>query len=435
MIERYSRPRMADIWTDENRFRIFMEIELHALEAMVSLRLAPQEALDAARARGGFDAARIKEIEGEVKHDFIAFLTNLGEHIGAEARFLHQGMTSSDVLDTCLSAQLAAATDILLEDLAELLDILKARAFEHKHTLCMGRSHGMHGEPVTFGWKLACAYAEFSRHKRRLETARKEIAVCAVSGAMGNFAHLDPRIEAHVAEKMGLSVEAISTQIIPRDRHAAYFAALAGIASSMERLAVEIRHLQRSEVREVEEYFSPDQKGSSAMPHKRNPIACENITGLARLIRSMILPALENVALWHERDISHSSVERVIAPDATIALDFALARLAEVMRRLLVYPERMRRNLDALGGLFHSQWVLLALVEKGLSREDAYRLVQRHAMAVWNEGGDLPARLRVDAQIANLVKKELEEMSRPEWFVRRTDALFERVFGEPSAGG
>lgn len=433
MIERYSRPRMAGIWADENRFRIFMEIELHALEAMVSLELAPQEALDAARARGGFDAARIKEIEGEVKHDFIAFLTNLGEHIGAEARFLHQGMTSSDVLDTCLSAQLAAATDILLEDLDTLLDALKTRAYEHKHTLCMGRSHGMHGEPVTFGWKLACVYAEFSRHKRRLETARGEIAVCAISGAMGNFAHLDPRIEAHVAEKMGLSAEAISTQIIPRDRHAAYFAALAGIASSMERLAVEIRHLQRSEVREVEEYFAPDQKGSSAMPHKRNPIACENITGLARLIRSMTLPALENVALWHERDISHSSVERVIAPDATIALDFALARLADVMRRLTVYPERMRRNLDAHGGLFHSQWVLLALVEKGMSREEAYRLVQRHAMAVWNEGGDLPTRLREDARVIELLEDEMEEMSRPEWFVRRTDALFERVFGESTA--
>ena len=428
MIDRYSRPQMAAIWTQENRFRIFLEIEIHALDAMANLGLAPASAAEALRVRGGFDVARIREIEAEVKHDFIAFLTSLGEHVGAEARFIHQGMTSSDVLDTCLGVQLARATDILLDDVDCLLTILKTRALEHKHTLCMGRSHGIHGEPTTFGLKLAQAYTEFRRHLERLHVARKEIAVCAISGAMGNFAHPDPRIEAHVAEKMGLSVEPISTQVIPRDRHAVYFAALAALASSMERLAVEIRHLQRSEVREVEERFSSTQKGSSSMPHKRNPVASENITGLARLVRSMALPALENVALWHERDISHSSVERVIAPDATIALDFALVRLGDVMRDLVIHPDRMKRNLDCLGGLVYSQRVLLALVEKGLSRDEAYRLVQGHAMSVWEQGGDLLSRLRADKRIADMLDDTLESLFDPDWFTRRVDVIFERVF-------
>ena len=428
MIERYTRPQMAAVWSDESRFRIFLEIETHALDAMAQLGLAPASAAAALRKRGGFDAARIREVEAEVKHDFLAFLASLGEHVGEEARFIHQGMTSSDVLDTCLGVQLARATDILLDDVQRLLDILKARAHEHKDTLCMGRSHGMHGEPTSFGLKLAQAYAEFARHKRRLQTARNEVAVCAVSGAMGNFAHLDPRIEAHVAEQMGLAVEPVSSQIVPRDRHAAYFAALAGLASSMERLAVEVRHLQRSEVGEAEEHFAAGQKGSSAMPHKRNPVASENITGLARLVRSMALPALENVALWHERDISHSSVERVIAPDATIALDFALWRLGDVMDGLVVYPERMRRNIDRLGGLVYSQRVLLALVENGMSRDEAYRLVQAHAMSVWRDGGELLARLQADERVAGLLGDGLDALFEPAWFARRVDAVFARVF-------
>ncbi|MCY4032950.1 MAG: adenylosuccinate lyase [Hyphomicrobiales bacterium] len=430
MIPRYSRPKMSAIWEPESRFRIFLEIETHALDAMVELGLAPKSAAEALRKRGGFDIERIDAIEAEVKHDFIAFLTNLGEHVGDEARFIHQGMTSSDVLDTCLSVQLARATDILLEDIDRLLEILKRRAFEHKTTLCMGRSHGIHGEPTSFGLKLAQAYAEFSRHRERLLAAREEIAVCAISGAMGNFAHLDPRIEAHVAKQMGLSVESISTQVIARDRHAVYFALLGVAASSVERLAVEIRHLQRSEVGEAEEYFSGGQKGSSAMPHKRNPVASENLTGLARLVRSMVAPAMENVALWHERDISHSSVERVIAPDATIALDFALARLGDVLDGLVVYPEKMAQNMECLGGLVYSQRVLLALVGKGMSREDAYRLVQGHAMAVWESGGNLLERLQGDKKVTKLIGDELDSLFDPNWFARRVDVLFERVFGK-----
>lgn len=430
MIPRYSRPKMFAIWKPESRFRIFLEIETHALDAMVELGLAPKSAAVALRKRGGFDIERIDAIEAEVKHDFIAFLTNLGEHVGDEARFIHQGMTSSDVLDTCLSVQLARATDVLLEDIDKLLEILKRRAFEHKTTLCMGRSHGIHGEPTSFGLKLAQAYAEFFRHRERLLAAQGEIAVCAISGAMGNFAHLDPRIEAHVAKQMGLSVESLSTQVIARDRHAVYFALLGVVASSIERLAVEIRHLQRSEVGEVEEYFSGGQKGSSAMPHKRNPVASENLTGLARLIRSMVAPAMENVALWHERDISHSSVERVIAPDATIALDFALARLGDVLDGLVIYPEKMAQNMDRLGGLVYSQRVLLTLVGKGMSREDAYRLVQSHAMVVWESGGNLLKRLQGDDGVTKLIGDELDSLFDPNWFVRRVDVLFERVFGK-----
>ena len=433
MIDRYTRPQMAEIWSQENRFRIFLEIETHALDAMVALGIAPASAAEALRQRGGFDAARIDEIETEVKHDFIAFLTNLGEHVGEEARFIHKGMTSSDVLDTCLGVQLARATDILIADVQRLLDILQTRALEHKHTLCMGRSHGIHGEPTTFGLKLAQAHAEFRRHRERLRTARKEIAVCAISGAMGNFAHLDPRIEEHVAEQMKLSVEPISTQVIPRDRHAVYFAALAALASSMERLAVEIRHLQRSEVGEVEERFSSGQKGSSSMPHKRNPVASENITGLARLVRSTLLPAMENVALWHERDISHSSVERIIAPDATIALDFALTRLGDVLEGLVIHADRMKRNLDCLGGLVYSQRVLLALVEKGTSREEAYALVQTHAMSVWEQGGDLLSRLHADKRVTDLLGDALDDLFDPGWFARRADVIFERVFPQSSS--
>ena len=430
MIPRYSRPKMSAIWEPKSRFQIFLEIETHALDAMVDLGLAPKSAAEALRKRGGFDTERIDVIEAEVKHDFIAFLTNLGEHVGEEARFIHQGMTSSDVLDTCLSVQLARATDLLLGDIDRLLEILKRRAFEHKTTLCMGRSHGIHGEPTSFGLKLAQAYAEFSRHRARLLAAREEIAVCAISGAMGNFAHLDPRIEVHVAKKMGLSVESISTQVIARDRHAVYFAVLGVLASSIERLAVEIRHLQRSEVGEAEEHFSGGQKGSSAMPHKRNPVASENLTGLARLVRSMVAPAMENIALWHERDISHSSVERVIAPDATIALDFALARLGDVLDGLVVYSEKMAQNMDCLAGLVYSQRVLLALVGKGMSREDAYRLVQSHAMAVWEGGGNLLERLRGDSHVTGLIGDELDSLFDPNWFTRRVDVLFDRVFGK-----
>ena len=430
MIPRYSRPKMSAIWEPESRFQIFLEIETHALDAMAELDLAPKSAAEALRKRGGFDVNRIDAIEVEVKHDFIAFLTNLSEHVGDEARFIHQGMTSSDVLDTCLSVQLVRAADLLLEDIDRLLDVLKRRAFEHKTTLCMGRSHGIHGEPTSFGLKLAQAYAEFSRHRRRMLAAREEIAVCAISGAMGNFAHLDPRIESHVAERMCLSVEPISTQVIARDRHAVYFAVLAVLASSVERLAVEIRHLQRSEVGEVEEHFSSAQKGSSAMPHKRNPVASENITGLARLVRSMVLPAMENVALWHERDISHSSVERVIAPDATIALDFALARLGDVLEGLVIYPEKMASNLDRLGGLVYSQRVLLTLICAGMSRENAYRLVQDHAMAVWESGDNLLDRLKRDANISDLIGDKLDMLFDPSWFTRRVDILFDRVFDE-----
>ncbi len=383
MIPRYSRDRMAAIWTPESRFRIWLEIETHACDAQAALGVIPTEAAAAVRARGDFEVARIDEIERETRHDVIAFLTNVAEHVGPEARFVHQGMTSSDVLDTCFAVQLARAADILLEDIDALLAALKRRAFEHKDTPCIGRSHGIHAEPTTFGLKLAGFWAEWRRNRDRLVAARKEIATCAISGAVGTFATIDPRVEQHVAKQMGLTIEPVSTQVIPRDRHAAFFAALAVIASSLERLAVEIRHLQRTEVREAEEFFEQGQKGSSAMPHKRNPLLTENLTGLARMVRAAVVPALENVALWHERDISHSSVERFIGPDATVTLDFALARLAGVIDKLLVYPEAMRANIERLRGLIFSQRVLLALTQAGMSREDAYRTVQRHAMDVW----------------------------------------------------
>ena len=387
MIPRYSRPEMTRIWAPENRFRIWFEIEAHACDAQAALGVIPESAARAVWERGAFEIERIDEIERETRHDVIAFLTNLAEHIGPEARFLHQGMTSSDVLDTCLAVQLKEAADLLLSDLDGLLAAIKRRAFEHKYTLTIGRSHGIHAEPTTFGLKLAGHYAEFARGRERLVGARKEIATCAISGAVGTFANIDPAVEAHVAKMLGLEPEPISTQVIPRDRHAQFFMTLALIAAGIERLATEIRHLQRTEVREAEEYFSPGQKGSSAMPHKRNPVLAENLTGLARLIRSTVIPALEDVALWHERDISHSSVERVIAPDATIALDFALARMTGLIDRLVVYPERMRANLESSGGLVDSQRVLLALTQAGMSREGAYRRVQRHAMAAWRGDG------------------------------------------------
>jgi len=431
MIPRYSRPKMVAIWESENRYKIWMEIETLAAEAMAELGTIPKEVPVAVRARGAFNVARIEEIEAETKHDVIAFLTNLAEYVGEEARFVHQGMTSSDVLDTCLAVQLTQATDILLEDLEGLLAALKRRAFEHKHTLTVGRSHGIHAEPVTFGLKLATYYAEFARNKTRLLAAREEIATCAISGAVGTFAHLDPRVEEYVAEKLGLKAETISTQVIPRDRHAAFFATLGVIASSIERLATEIRHLQRTEVREAEEFFSAGQKGSSAMPHKRNPVLTENLTGLARLVRAAVIPAMENVALWHERDISHSSVERMIAPDATVTLDFALARLTSVVDKLVVYPERMQANLDLLGGLVHSQQVLLELTQKGMSREDAYKAVQRNAMASWQEGKNYRALLEADADVAkHLTPKDIEALFDLGQHTRHVDTLFKRVFGE-----
>ena len=391
MIPRYTRPEMAAIWDPQTRFRIWFEIEAHATDALAELGVVPKEAARTLWEKGKnatFDIARIDEIEREVKHDVIAFLTHLAEIVGPEARFVHQGMTSSDVLDTCLNVQLVRAADLLIADVDKVRAALKRRAFEHKMTPTVGRSHGIHAEPTTFGLKLASAYAEFSRARARLEAARKEVATCAISGAVGTFAQIDPRVEAHVAKAMGLEVEPVSTQVIPRDRHAMYFATLGVVASSVERLATEIRHLQRTEVMEAEEYFAPGQKGSSAMPHKRNPVLSENLTGLARMVRAYVTPALENVALWHERDISHSSVERMIGPDATVTLDFALNRLAGLVERLVVYPENMKRNLDRLGGLVHSQRVLLALTQKGAAREDAYRLVQRNAMKAWQESAD-----------------------------------------------
>jgi adenylosuccinate lyase len=430
MIPRYTRPEMAKIWEPENRFRIWLEIEAHACDAQAELGVIPKEAAKAVWERGKFEVARIDEIERETKHDVIAFLTNLAEHVGPEARFVHQGMTSSDVLDTCLAVQLTQASDILLKDLDLVLAALKKRAFEHKLTVCIGRSHGIHAEPVTFGLKMAEAYAEFDRGKKRLQAARDEIATCAISGAVGTFAHIDPRVEEHVAKKLGLRPETISTQIIPRDRHAMFFATLGVIASSIERLAIEIRHLQRTEVLEAEEYFSPGQKGSSAMPHKRNPVLTENLTGLARLIRSAVTPALENVALWHERDISHSSVERGIAPDATIHLDFALVRLAGVIDKLVVYPENMKRNLDRLGGLVHSQRVLLALTQAGISREDAYRIVQTHAMKVWRGEGDFLSFLKSDPEVTKSVPiKDLEASFDLDYHLKHVDTIFRRVFG------
>ncbi|HET7447327.1 MAG TPA: adenylosuccinate lyase, partial [Methyloceanibacter sp.] len=399
MIPRYSRPEMARIWEPEAKFRIWLKIETYAAEAMAELGLVPKHAADAVRKRGSFDVARIDQIEREVKHDVIAFLTSVAEKVGPDARFLHQGLTSSDVLDTCFNVQLVQAADLLVADVDALLAALKARAFEFKDTLTVGRSHGVHAEPTTFGLKLASAYAEFSRARERLERAREEVATCAISGAVGTFAHVDPRVEAYVAKKLGLRPEPISTQVIPRDRHALYFATLAVVASSIERLTTEIRHLQRTEVLEAEEYFSEGQKGSSAMPHKRNPVLSENLTGLARVVRAYAQPALEDVALWHERDISHSSVERVIGPDATIALDFALVRLTGIIKDLVVYPDRMRANLDRLGGLIHSQRVLLALTEAGVPREEAYRLVQRNAMKVWETGADFQAALLADKDV------------------------------------
>ena len=427
MIPRYARPEMVTIWEPETRFSIWLDIETHAMDAMADLGIVPAEAAKAVREKGAFDVERIDEIEREVKHDVIAFLTSLAEHVGEEARFVHQGMTSSDVLDTCFNVQLTRASDILLADLDALLAALKTRAMEHKMTPCIGRSHAIHAEPTTFGLKLAQAYAEFERCKTRLLAAREEIAVCAISGAVGTFANIDPAVEAHVAKAMGLSIEPISTQVIPRDRHAMFFATLGVIASTMERLAVEIRHLQRTEVLEAEEYFSPGQKGSSAMPHKRNPVLTENLTGLARLVRGMVVPALENVALWHERDISHSSVERMIGPDATITLDFALARLTGVVEKLVIYPERMQKNLDLLGGLVHSQRVLLALTQAGISREDAYRIVQQNAMPVWRGEGQFLDLLKADEEVT-LSDDELEALFNLDYHFKHVDDIFARVF-------
>ena len=433
MIPRYSRPEMTAIWSPETRFRIWFEIEAHATTALADLGVVPKEAAEAVWTRGRdavFDVARIDEIERVTKHDVIAFLTHLAEIVGPEARFVHQGMTSSDVLDTCLSVQLALAADLLIADVDSLLAALKRRAFEHRMTPTIGRSHGIHAEPVTFGLKLAGYYAEFDRARARLVAARAEIATCAISGAVGTFANIDPRVEEYVARKMGLTVEPVSTQVIPRDRHAMFFATLGVVASSVERLATEIRHLQRSEVLEAEEFFSEGQKGSSAMPHKRNPVLSENLTGLARMVRSYAMPAMENVALWHERDISHSSVERMIGPDATVTLDFALARLTGVVDKLLVYPENMGRNLDRLGGLVHSQRVLLALTQKGVSREDAYRLVQRNAMPVWRGEGEFLPLLKADPEVmAALSDDELADLFDLGYHLRHVDTIFGRVFG------
>jgi adenylosuccinate lyase len=437
MIPRYSRPEMTAIWSPETRFRLWFEIEAHALDAMAELGIAPKSAAKKVWEKGEkavFDIGRIDEIEREVKHDVIAFLTHLAELVGPEARFVHQGLTSSDILDTCFNLQLVRAADLLMADVDKVLAALKRRAFEYKDTPTIGRSHGIHAEPTTFGIKLASFYAEFARARRRLHAAREEVATAALSGAVGTFAHVDPKVEEHVARALGLRPEAVSTQVIPRDRHAAYFAALAIVASSVEHIALEIRHLQRSEVREVEEYFSPGQKGSSAMPHKRNPVLSENITGLARLVRSYALPAMENVALWHERDISHSSVERVIGPDATIALDFALNRLAGMVDKLVVYPDRMLKNLDALGGVVHSQRVLLALTQKGVSREDAYRLVQRNAMQVWEGKGDFLSNLKADAEVtAALPVPEIEALFDLGHHLKHVDTIFHRVFGDVGA--
>ncbi len=431
MIPRYSRPEMTAIWSSETRYGIWLEIESHACDALAGLGVIPEEAARAVREKGAFDADRIDEIEREVKHDVIAFLTNLAEYVGPEARFVHQGMTSSDVLDTCYNVQLVRAADLLLAGIDGLLAALKTRAFEHKMTVCIGRSHGIHAEPTTFGLKMAQAYAEFDRNRARLAGARREVATCAISGAVGTFANIDPRVEAQVAEKMGLEVEPISTQIVPRDRHAMYFAVLGVVASSIERLATEIRHLQRTEVLEAEEYFSKGQKGSSAMPHKRNPVLSENLTGLARVVRMAVTPALENVALWHERDISHSSVERVIGPDATITLDFALARLAGVIEKLVVYPERMTSNLERLGGLIHSQGVMLALTQGGVSREDAYAMVQGHAMAAWDGKGDFHDLLKGDQNIvAALGADALDALFDLAHHTAHVDTIFQRVFGE-----
>jgi adenylosuccinate lyase len=433
MIPRYTRPQMAEIWSAQARFRIWFEIEAHAAAAMAELGMIPKDAAKVIQAKGSnitFDVERIEAIEREVKHDVIAFLTHVAEQIGPEARFLHAGLTSSDVLDTAFNLQLVRAADLLIADLDQLLAALRRRARQHKGTVTIGRSHGIHAEPTTFGVKLAYAWAEFQRGRARLLQARAEVATCAISGAVGTFANVDPRVEAYVAEKLGLRPEPVSTQIIPRDRHAMYFATLGVIASSLERLAVEIRHLQRSEVLEAEEYFAPAQKGSSAMPHKRNPVLSENITGLARLVRGYSLPAMENVALWHERDISHSSVERMIGPDATVTLDFALDRMREVIERLIVYPENMRRNLERLGGLVYSQRVLIALTQKGVVREDAYRAVQKSAMRVWQGEGDFLSLLKADPDVAKALSAgELEALFDLEFHTKHVDAIFARVFG------
>jgi adenylosuccinate lyase len=433
MIPRYTRPEMAAIWDAQTRFKIWFEIEAHAADALAELGVIPKEAAKAVwtKARDAiFDVARIDEIERETKHDVIAFLTHLSEIVGPEARFVHQGMTSSDVLDTCLNVQLTRAADLLVDDIDKVLRALKKRAFEHKMTPTIGRSHGIHAEPVTFGLKLAYAYAEFTRARERLVAARHEVATCAISGAVGTFAQIDPRVEEHVASAMGLRPEPISTQVIPRDRHAMYFATLGVIASSVERLATEIRHLQRTEVLEAEEFFSEGQKGSSAMPHKRNPVLSENLTGLSRMVRAYVTPAMENAVLWHERDISHSSAERMIAPDATVTLDFALVRLAGLIEKLLVYPANMQKNLDRLGGLIHSQRLLIALTQKGCSREDAYRLVQRNAMPVWRGEGDFQALLKKDVDVKKfLTDAEIEEQFDLGYHFKHVDTIFKRVFG------
>ncbi len=433
MIPRYSRPEMTQIWDPETRFRIWFEIEAHAVSAMAELGIVPKEAAKVIWEKGSaakFDVARIDEIERVTKHDVIAFLTHLAEHVGPEARFVHQGMTSSDVLDTCLNVQMVRAADLLLVGMDRVLAALKTRAMEHKNTVTIGRSHGIHAEPTTFGVKLAYAHAEFSRGRARLEAARTEVATCAISGAVGSFANIDPSVEEYVAAKMGLSPEPVSTQVIPRDRHAMYFATLGVIASSVERLAIEFRHLQRTEVLEAEEFFSEGQKGSSAMPHKRNPVLTENLTGLARMVRAYAMPAMENVALWHERDISHSSVERMIGPDATVTLDFALNRLAGVIEKLVVYPENMKKNLDRLGGLVHSQRILLALTQKGVSREDSYAWVQRNAMPVWRGQGDFLSLLKADKDVAKaLSAAELEALFDLGYHTKHVDTIFKRVFG------
>ncbi|MCX7384974.1 MAG: adenylosuccinate lyase [Alphaproteobacteria bacterium] len=445
MVPRYTRPAMAGIWAPENRYRIWFEIEALAAEAMASLGEIPAESARNIREKGGAkiaaisaaDVERIDDIERVTRHDVIAFLTWLAEAIGDDSRFVHLGMTSSDVLDTTLSVQLTQAADLLIADVDAVMAALKARAFEHKHTVTIGRSHGIHAEPTSFGLKLAGHYAEFARNRDRLIAARAEIAVCAISGAVGTFAHVDPRVEAYVAEKLGLAVEPVSTQVIPRDRHAAFFCALGVVASGVERLATEVRHLQRSEVREAEEFFHPGQKGSSAMPHKRNPVLTENLTGLARVVRAAVTPALENVVLWHERDISHSSVERAIAPDATVTLDFALMRLAGMIEKMLVYPARMEHNLESLGGVVHSGEVLLALAKAGILREDAYRIVQRNAMETWTklgtpDGRSFRANLDADPEVAGRVPPAvLDAAMEPALHLRHLDALFTRAFGEP----
>ena len=433
MIPRYSRDVMTAIWEPQSRFQIWFEIEAHACDALAELGVIPKESAKIIWEKGNFDIDRIDEIEREVKHDVIAFLTSLSEYIGPEARFVHQGMTSSDVLDTCLSVQLVKAADILIDDVEKLLVVLKRRAMEHKLDVCIGRSHGIHAEPVTFGLKMAEAYAEFDRNLARLKMAREEIATCAISGAVGTFANIDPRVEEHVAKAMGLTSEPVSTQVIPRDRHAMFFCVLGVVASSIERLAVEVRHLQRTEVLEAEEFFSKGQKGSSAMPHKRNPILTENLTGLARLVRMSVIPALENVTLWHERDISHSSVERAIGPDTTVTLDFALHRLAGVIEKLVIYPDNMLANMNKFRGLVMSQRVLLALTQAGVSREDSYKLVQRNAMKVWEQGKDFKTELLADGDVlAALSVEEIEEKFDLGYHTKHVDTIFARVFGPDS---